>query len=123
MTATPAGADYGHAAALAAIVGKTITTMAPADYLAALGNTADEVAETLRRLGVTGQRVVADSCPVANYLREFAGVGHPAMSPAWIKLGDGWIATPAPVARFVARFDLGEFPDLITPVEASPAGE
>lgn len=123
MDTTPEPAGYGHAEALAHAARETIATMSIADYLAALGSTADAVAETLRRLGITGRPRAVNHCPVANYLREHAGMAHPNVSPRAVTTRNEHVTyVPAPVAGFIRAFDLGYFPDLITPAGDADTG-
>lgn len=114
MDTTPEPASYGHAEILARLAADTIAAMGPADYLAALGRTADEVAATLAALGMTGSQIVADYCPVARYLHDHAKLGWAAVSCASIA-GDRFATfdTPGPVADFVRAFDRGAYPELI----------
>lgn len=123
MTDSTEPAGYGHAETLAPLARETIAAMTPADYLAALGDTPGEVAATLRQLGITGRQFAVSHCPVANYLREHAGMAHPNVSPRTVTTRAGYvIQTPAPVAAFVRQFDLGYFPDLITPAGDADTG-
>lgn len=123
MDTTPEPAGYGHAATLAPLARETIAAMTPADYLAALGRTDDEVAATLRRLGITGRQFAVSHCPVANYLREHAGMAHPNVSPRAVTTRNEHVTyVPAPVAGFIRAFDLGYFPDLITPAGDADTG-
>jgi len=95
--------------------------------LAALGNTAEQVAETLARAGFSGHRGDEASCPIAWYLRStipsvtdaYAGLVNPPCDDrqrAGICLPDGagWvdIAMPQGPAAFVIAFDDGSYDEL-----------
>jgi hypothetical protein len=97
------------------------------DCLKSLGNTADEVAESLRKQGIKG--IVASSChcPILNAI-------YTACPDYWSGLriingskhGDHWSYTatlndcqitdptlPQPVMDFIGEFDSGKYPDLV----------
>lgn len=89
--------------------------------LAALGNTATDVAESLQRLGITGVRASRKSCPIYNYLCD-------TVPDADIEVGfgeiwfsedrDKWesIHPPDAVSVFVTRFDDDRhYPELVAP--------
>jgi hypothetical protein len=95
--------------------------------LAALGTTAEQVAETLAAAGLNGQRHDEVSCPIAWYLRDaiptaedaYAGISKPRGDGplyAGIRLVDArkWvdIEMPAGPAAFVEAFDGGNFDEL-----------
>jgi hypothetical protein len=83
-----------------------------AEALAALGDTPDAVAETLRAGGWRGQRASCESCPLARYLA--GSFGGEWMSASTETLAPfGWVRHPQPVAEFVVRFDRGHYPDLV----------
>lgn len=116
MTTTTTAGGYGHAAALAPAAAAVIEHMTPLDYLAALGNTPGDVAYTLRQLGITGRKVWSDRCPVANYLRDYAGIERPAVGPTTFTDVAGSVRyLPSAVGQFVRMFDAGVYPDLIAP--------
>jgi hypothetical protein len=91
---------------------------------AAMGETADKVAECLRAHGCRGSRGGGLLCPVFRYVyRKFDEgqlvlVHSPAMMPSGLYLYsalDGRrseMPLPAAIAEFLARFDAGSFPDL-----------
>lgn len=123
MDTTPEPAGYGHAATLAPLAHDTIAAMTPADYLTALGGTPDEVAATLRRLDITGIPLDSGRCPVANYLREYAGMRRPSLTQHAVRDGDVDLGRPpAAVAGFLNSFDQRYFPDLITPADDTGTG-
>jgi len=81
--------------------------------LASLGDTAKQVANALRKRGITGVKCRAGTCPIAQVVAsEFPGVkifvGLYAMT-----IGDEDISTSVPhteaTARFVAEFDKGRY--------------
>lgn len=86
--------------------------------LAALGGTADEVAASLRQLGVKGVPDDPDSCPLAQLMK--LGVSTPIVSTRKIFWGPAHECSmhiTAPLLAFVIAFDRGAYPDL---VEVSP---
>lgn len=88
--------------------------------LAALGDTAEQVAATLTAAGCTGQRHEAYECPVYRWLQSRGLPVESVVSNA-VYLKDApykEIRLPGAVRCFVSRFDRGEFPGL---VEAVPA--
>lgn len=99
-------------------------------YLASLGNTADEVAESLRRQGIKGQRHSRSSCPILNGiyqacpnywtgLRIYGRGKKPDGSYSyWATLEDFQIMDPTlpqPVINFIGEFDSGNYADLESP--------
>lgn len=91
--------------------------------LTQLGTTADQVADRLRTLEITGRRNSSDDCPIARWLRRsntaFIGI---EVSPEEIALlidtGDAdetyeYPIPPEPVADFITSFDAGVYPDLV----------
>lgn len=82
-------------------------------FLASLGATADEVAETLRRKGVRGLPCVPGACPVARAIeRDLGSPGRCGVSLAWTDDHEDSVAMPEPVAEFVKAFDRGRYADL-----------
>ena len=91
--------------------------------LAQLGSTADEVAASLRKQGITGKPGDVTADPIANYLRAH-GVDSPEVDLEQVSLAayedpcgsNGPISVdhPAPVRAFVIAFDNGDFQDLQT---------
>ena len=82
-----------------------------------LGNTADEVATTLRRAGITGKQKEPDCCAIANYLT-FVGfdgirVELDLDDDVVISTADDSADATSAVAEFVEGFDAGRYPDLI----------
>lgn len=87
--------------------------------LESLGDTPDEVAESLRRDGITGRPEDSCDCPIANLIRRTFPVSDidgwtdmPDQDPGgWcvfrdeIHTADGRFPTPHPVREFIALFD------------------
>jgi hypothetical protein len=85
--------------------------------LASLGETPDQVAETLKQAGVRGRRRDYQCCPVASYLSKVAcknitvGLHKAGYDPM---AADGQVDVPSPVQTFILRFDLQEaYPSLL----------
>lgn len=75
------------------------------ELLEDLGKTTDEVANTLRAAGITGERMSFLHCPIANYLR---ANGYPDVhvgSHLASLDNDVSVALPPPVVRFIRSFD------------------
>ncbi len=106
--------------------------MTASDWPECLGSTADEIAKTLRELGVKGKRGSCSTCPVAmSYYRlapeklsdkvtvlsvactDKTGVIHTKalveINKTYLKVDD---AHREAIGKFIQRFDSGEFPDL-----------
>jgi hypothetical protein len=94
------------------------------EYVASLGNTAEEVAESLRKQGAKGVPNCKDASPV------LAGIYLNCNTWSGLRLivskgsgrftyGDVQITDPAnppqPVVDFLVRFNEGEFQDLVDP--------
>lgn len=73
-----------------------------------LGATANEVANSLRRLGIKGQRRIGRNCPIAKYLRLR---GHDIIAATANFIHTSYDGTPPPtptpraVAYFILEFD------------------
>lgn len=82
-----------------------------------LGNTANEVATSLRRAGVRGRQRHIRLCPVARLLRRH--FGRALAGPISCGIGGGGdtaaivVDTPAAVEAFMYAFDDGCYPDLV----------
>lgn len=76
--------------------------------------TPDEIAETMRKLGIKGTRSSKESCPVAKYLQreglEGCKVGN--IEIEWV---GGTHPTERGIDEFIDAFDREEYPDLIDP--------
>lgn len=96
------------------------------EALEALGSTSDEVAQSLRDKGITGNPSDSRTCPVSNLIRKIlhgnyvidvGGVWaswhpvNPTSSAEFLR-----IHLPTPTATFICRFDLGVYADLRTDV-------
>ncbi len=96
--------------------------------LAELGGSPDEVAASLRRVGVAGVPKSNRSCAIAQYLTAVMGgepgvrsvvVGPCSLVIHLIGSKDGrpggrlLVQLPKPVRRFVAAFDAGQFPTMV----------
>jgi hypothetical protein len=83
--------------------------------LAALGDTANTIANTLLDRGHTGARGDGCDCPIAAYLRAVFGDVHVEVLDEEIYVGGVVIATPDPVRAFIQCFDTAhEYPELCT---------
>lgn len=88
--------------------------------LASLGETADEMAASLRAAGITGIRENGEACPLAVYLRREGfrdlNVTRAQIEDARARFGvEGrWrMDTPPPAEEFIGRFDdYKDWPDL-----------
>jgi hypothetical protein len=98
-----------------------------AELLEALGATRQQVAKTLFDSEDYGHRGSCGRCPVAAHLQRQLGV---AVSVGDLEVslhlpgGDRRVDLPEPVAQFVARFDIGEYPllDLDLPIARGETG-
>ena len=101
------------------------TTKDLKEALAQLGTTSDEVAWSLRRLGIRGNKNSGATCPIANYLRPLFSWFHSidavqiyqTYSPTFGEDPEedyvGVCSCPAPIDEFINRFDEdGDYPDL-----------
>ena len=83
-----------------------------------LGNTPDEIAEKLQKLGIKGDRWSMYHCPIVNFYNKFCGglvfapyVGHlrskdeQCLDPV----------VPGPVRDFMREFDNGKYTELMEP--------
>jgi hypothetical protein len=100
--------------------------------LQSLGTNADEVAETLRELGVTGRPSRARECPIANFVKGLgrarfgtvvSGTGTLWVYPPDVDYGaaeaETWeylaeMEIPEPVCQFILKFDMGRFLNLVS---------
>jgi len=92
--------------------------------LKCLGNDPWTVAQTLKELGITGERWRAPSCPIAAYTSGLGkGIHHTLTSgsityvyPASGSLDDVFgVLHPYPVAAFIEEFDDGLYEYLVVP--------
>jgi len=95
--------------------------------LAGLGNTCDEVAASLGRLGIKGIPGRSKDCALAVYLRrELDRPVTVGSSDVEIDARDFFVVIPhsEPVRAFIRRFDVQKYPDLLLyPVEGTPWNE
>lgn len=97
------------------------------DYLASLGDTPEEVAESLRKQGVKGKKKSKCHCPILNGIYQacpdyWPGLrivnGSKLSNGSWsyyATLDDSQIMNPRlpqSVMDFIGAFDAGEYPDL-----------
>lgn len=82
------------------------------NLLERLGNTAEEVAESLRAKSCTGYPRASFSCPVANYLREQLPDTTVSVGSGSSLAGSQRVRSPSGVSDFVRAFDNGLYPDL-----------
>lgn len=83
--------------------------------LVALGNTPDEVAESLKAKGITGRRLAACACPLANYINSLgythAGVADDFTCDQLVNnephsdYKKVYVGLPPACANFVRMFD------------------
>jgi hypothetical protein len=106
------------------------------EYLASLGASADEVAESLRKQGVKGKRRSACKCPILNGIYKaipnyWSGLeiyGSATFSLArtphyHATLRDSQIIDPTlpqAVMDFIANFDSGQYPELDSEISVGP---
>ena len=102
------------------------------DALADLGGTPDEVAESLRRLGIKGKRKSGETCPLAYFIAAKFGdvVTYAEVDTCGVEIeidrGNAdlrWVDFASPCEQFVVRFDKGEYPDLVSPQEVPSNGD
>lgn len=85
--------------------------------LAKLGNTADEIAQSLEVKGITGCQSVSHSCPLAIYLQDELPPGYidVCAEVTWFnstEIGTRIINSTA-VSKFIRNFDHKLYPNLI----------
>lgn len=89
-----------------------------------LGGSAEEVADSLGRHGVSGRQASDTQCPLARYLNAVLGTEHHVkgvdVGSRVVRIRVRWpwsppifVTLPSPVGRFVNDFDRGQFPDLV----------
>lgn len=96
------------------------------EYLKSLGNTSEEVANSLRAQGIKGIKLSARRCPILNaiykscpdYWYKLKIIGGSKIGENWhysASLGDSQIMDPMlpqAVSNFIGDFDCGKYPDL-----------
>lgn len=81
-----------------------------------LGDTPEQVAASLRELGIKGVPLHAVYCPIAKFVAKTiyrsstAQYSHSTWCSIW-----GWYAVPNPwaVSKFIEKFDTYQYPELI----------
>jgi hypothetical protein len=87
------------------------------DLLDGLGDTPEQIADKLIRLGITGVKEDSASCPIANY---FNSLGYDCCAGitmlCFYEEANEWpvrrMLLPEVVSNFVQLFDSGSFPEL-----------
>lgn len=97
------------------------------EYLSSLGNSSEEVAESLRKQGVKGYRKSVYACPILQGIYKacpnyWSGLeingGIKNFDGSWryrASLHDSQIVDPTlpqPIMNFIGDFDTGKYPDL-----------
>lgn len=88
----------------------------PLEALSWLGDTVEEVVEGLRARGIKGKVQIANSCPLANYLRTWFPNPSVFVEVSVVDVvGDYYFTaiTPEVPLQFIIGFDNRRFPDLI----------
>lgn len=100
--------------------------MRVSEYLKSLGNTAEDVAMSLRAQGIKGKKLSRNHCPILNgiykacpdYWTGLRIVNGRKIDGKWYyhaTLDDAQIMDPTlpePVMQFIGEFDEGKYPDL-----------
>lgn len=84
-------------------------------FLNGLGNSPDEVAQTLKKRGIKGIAVKANSCPVAIALKRRwpkRDISVVSTRIYFDRSYDYFARTPQGVERFIRMFDEGQYPEL-----------
>lgn len=94
----------------------TITEEQVLDQLESLGDTADDVFDTLEQLNIKGKRGVAHSCPISNYMTYLNGRhGFSVYDHLyWDTQQYDVVKVPKQVFKFLCSFDDGKYPELET---------
>lgn len=84
------------------------------EALEELGETAEEVAESLRKGGHKGIPKTACACPVANFCnKKFDADTDVQLSEIVLTDCEIVVDMPDNIFQFITRFDNGEFPELV----------
>ena len=74
-----------------------------------LGDTPEEVYETLRTAGIKGRRLSPGACPVSRYLQSFKGADWVSVgvtsATLFVKDQQAEVRVPLPVQAFISSFD------------------
>ena len=87
--------------------------------LDALGETADRVADSLRRKGIKGRKTKPTACPIANYLIKELELDLVIVSPQRVEFVDRSfqiINFPDPIVDFIYNFDNNKYPFIMDEV-------
>lgn len=83
------------------------------ELLNSLGNSPEEIAETLKSKGIKGLRKKPCWCPISMVIwDEFRVRSSVRDIYIWINASDFSIDTPKPIRDFIRKFDSGEFEEL-----------
>lgn len=83
------------------------------DRLRALGDSADEIAASLRTLGVSGSTGTTCACPLAIFIRQNTAAVAVSVTHEHIELNGYILHTPSPAQVFIDEFDAKSYPELI----------
>lgn len=91
--------------------------LGPTEFMKTLGDTSEEVADSIRKFGITGTKG-SRRCPLAKALKEHSNCGYTIGVSAH---GDVYYDdlqvldpdTPTAVKQFVRDFDNDKYPDLL----------
>lgn len=93
------------------------------DDLLVLGSTADDVANSLRKLDIRGDIGEPGSCPIAVHLKS-KGYDSPEVMGTEVACdGNASVPAPDPIREFVGNFDNWEYPDLSVSERPEPEPE
>lgn len=84
--------------------------------LRTLGNSADEIAAALEKVGCSGHRQIQECCPLANYLKRMGAGSYVAVGVAQAVGDFGVVDLTGAQTAFVTGFDSGKYPQLIAEV-------
>lgn len=87
-------------------------TEATFSCLERLGNTPDEIAESLSVKQIKGSKREPHSCPIAQYLRGQYPRAKISVCHDMVRLDDVVMSPPKPVRDFIHGFDMGDYPNL-----------
>lgn len=88
-------------------------------FLRGLGRSSNQVAESLKKMGIKGARCIPQSCPLAEAIRrecgaKFVHVGGEAVAYRTDATEPYTpVLAPAPCVDFIRTFDRGGYPELV----------
>lgn len=89
------------------------------DSLDSMGADENQIANTLKTMGITGVKDVVDACPIANYLCGLYPNQYVSVGPYTTYIAKDRYSTPIASVRnpekikqFINKFDNGEWPEL-----------